>query len=114
MDNNLILLVVVLVVVAVIILAVAPWRTEEDTKEVTSEKTTKTMVKVEKIKPETHSEVKVDSVIVSKVVVSGEVLPVSTTGLESMTVSQLRELAKAKDITGYSSMNKTELISKLS
>src|SRR5690606_9681102 len=34
--------------------------------------------------------------------------------LESKTVAELRELAKAKDITGYSSMKKAELIEALS
>jgi len=110
MDNNLILLLVVLVVMAVIILAIAPWRTEEDTKKVTSEKTTKTMVKVEKIKPKT----KVETLVITESANSGEILTVSSASLESMTVSQLRELAKARNISGYSSMNKTELISKLS
>jgi short subunit fatty acids transporter len=109
MDNNLILLVVVLVVVAVIILAIAPWKTEE-----TSKETKKTVVKVERVKPETHVEAKVETLVITESANSGEILTVSSTSLESMTVSQLRELAKSRNITGYSSMNKTELISKLS
>jgi regulatory protein YycH of two-component signal transduction system YycFG len=114
MDNNLILLLVVLVIISTIILALRPWRTEEDTKEVTSEKTTKTVVKVERVKPETHVETKVETLVITESANSGEILTVSSASLESMTVSQLRELAKARNISGYSSMNKTELISKLS
>jgi len=109
MDNNLILLVVVLVIMSTIILALRPWRTEE-----TSKETTKTVVKVERVKPETHVETKVETLVITESANSGEILTVSSASLESMTVSQLRELAKARNISGYSSMNKTELISKLS
>ena len=38
----------------------------------------------------------------------------ATQDLSSLTVAELREMAKAKDITGYSSMKKAELIAALS
>lgn len=38
----------------------------------------------------------------------------ATQDLSSMTVAELREMAKAKEITGYSSMKKAELIAALS
>ncbi|WP_223032601.1 50S ribosomal protein L21 [Hanstruepera marina] len=38
----------------------------------------------------------------------------STQDLSSLTVAELREMAKAKEITGYSSMKKAELIAALS
>ncbi|MBU3822151.1 50S ribosomal protein L21 [Flavobacteriaceae bacterium XHP0103] len=38
----------------------------------------------------------------------------ATQDLSSLTVAELREMAKAKDITGYSSMKKAELIEALS
>lgn len=40
--------------------------------------------------------------------------PKATADLEDKTVAELRELAKAQDITGYSSMKKAELIEALS
>ena len=40
--------------------------------------------------------------------------PKATEDLNSKTVAELRDMAKAKDITGYSSMKKAELIEALS
>ena|SRR5690606_24223872 len=40
--------------------------------------------------------------------------PEATQDLNSLTVAELREMAKAKDISGYSSMKKAELIEALS
>jgi hypothetical protein len=110
MDNNLILLIVVVAVMAVVILAIQPWKTNSGVSEQPApKKVIKRVVKIEKISTP------VTPAVEGTVVNSGDTTsPVLSTSPESMTVPQLRELAKTKGISGYSSMNKSELISKLS
>jgi len=137
MENmeSIILFGVVIVVMFIVIMIVKPWKTEEDivqpvVRAKAKTTTKKKVVKVDRIKT-VKTEVKepliVDSTVSatvdnqavdSQVNVSDVSSPVTletpVTDVNLMTVPQLREAAKSKGITGYSSMNKTELLAKLS